>query len=185
MKRCGLLGGFLALILAALPLNVANAAFAVMCAPASAVGAAARQVVNPNTNNTYSLSAGGCAPIAVADIGYFFTQGFTPGPQGGSIVYQTGVLTGATNVQIGTLPANTYIQHVILQNQTANAVTGAIVGSTSGGADIVAAVAITGTPAPIDATLLAHAFAAQTPIFVGATTWNSANVVVTVVWGYF
>jgi hypothetical protein len=185
MKRPGLLGGLLALIAAVLPLDTARAAQAVMCAPASSVGTQSRQVTNPTTGASYSLNGFGCAVIGVADIGYFISQGFSQGPAGGSIVYNTGAQAGAVNLQVGTIPAGTYIQHVIIQNTTANATTGTVVGSTSGGADIVAAVAIPGTAVPQDTTLLAHTFAAQTAVFIGATTWNNANLNVTVVWGYF
>ena len=187
MKRSLLLCGLLAL--SAAP---AHAAQSVMCSPNIAASSLARQVTNPATGALYSLNGQGCAVIGQADIGYFIGQGFSAGPPfGPNILYTTGVLTGTTSVQIGVLPPGSYIQHIIVQNLTANAVTGGIaIGSASGGAQITAALAC---PAnclvyQTDALILARIFSttAQQPIFATAVTaWNSANVTITVVYGYY
>jgi hypothetical protein len=185
MKRLGLLFGLLALIA---PLDRAAAAAAMLCAPETSVGTLARPVTNPNTGNTYALNGAGCAVIQAPDIGYFITQGFSQGASGGNLAILTpATLTGTTAVLIGTLPANAYIQHIFLQNQNANAVSGGVnVGSTSGGSDIVAAAAVTGTTAIVDATLVAKNFIGPQAIYAAAaTSWANSNVGITVVYGLF
>jgi hypothetical protein len=71
-------------------------------------------------------------------------------------------------------------------------VTGGIkFGTTSGAADIVAAQAVAGNATPVfvtDAALLKRVFSTTAPQAIyatAATDWNSANVTVTIVWGYF
>lgn len=101
------------------------------------------------------------------------------------------MLTGTTAVQVGTLPPSTYIQHIIVNNTTANAVTGGIAfGSTSGGTDIVTALTCGANclAFTLDSALSKRVFSttAQQPIYAAAVTaWNSANVTITVVYGYF
>src|SRR5262249_10641947 len=103
----------------------------------------------------------------------------------------TGVLTGTTSVQVGTLPAGTYIQHIIVQNATANAVTGGInFGSSSGGSDIVNAIACGANCLvyPSDASLSKRIFSTSQvqPIYAtAATSWNNANVTISVIFGFF
>src|SRR4051812_36845432 len=111
----------------------AQAAGAVMCAPQTSVAASGpRLVTNPNTSTSYAIGPFGCAYVALADVAYFQSQGFSYGPDSGTIVYNTGVATGTTNFVIGNLPANAYISQVVVFNSTANAVTGNIsIGSTA------------------------------------------------------
>lgn len=173
------------------------AAQSVMCAPEQPGLALARRVVNPVTSNAYGLNGQGCAIMAQADVGYFLSQGFTAGPPfGPNILYTTGVLTGTTSVLVGNIPAGAYIQHIIVQNTTANAVTGGIgVGTTASGSDVVAPANLACGASCLtfvtDASLLKRIFSttAAQPIYVSANgvsgAWNSANVTVTVVYGYF
>lgn len=86
------------------------------------------------------------------------------------------------------LPANAYIQRIIVKNNTANAITGGIaIGTTNGGADIMVALAVAGNALVTDigTGLLKSIFStsATQQIFLDAVvSWNSANVDVTIVY---
>ena len=170
----------------------AHAAQQVLCSGDPAVGALARRVVNPNTNNGYTLNGAGCGLIQQADIGYFGTQGFTPGAGQNSIIFTTGVATGTTNFVIGTLPAKSYIQQIIFSNAAAAAVTGGIsIGSTANGTNIVAAQAVAASvdvAVPSASILLSGVLttgAAYQLNMAAVTAWNNANVTVTVIYGAY
>jgi hypothetical protein len=188
-----------ALSIFGLPVHEAKAAATVLCAP-EGIYQQIRQVYNPGnpppdrggTGVYYTLNGQGCAVFNQADVTYFLLQGFTPGPPfAANILFTTGVWIGTTAFQIGTLPAATYIQHIIMQETAGAAVTGGVkVGSTSGGADIVAAqtVGASSLNYVTDAALLKRVFSttAAQPLFVTpATAGNNANVTITVVLGYF
>ena len=194
----GLLAGAVALagLFVAAPVQEAKAAVTVLCAPnpvdqfsARTIGGATSAVPS---GTLYTLNGQGCTIVKQADLGYFLSQGFTPGPPfGANILFTTGVLTGTTAVQIGTLPPSTYIQHIIVSNSTANAITGGIAfGTTANGTDIDATLACGANclSFALDSALAKRVFSttAATPIFAAAVTaWNSANVTITVVFGYF
>lgn len=174
----------------------AQAASTVMCAANAVAATIARTIGGPGSampsGTLYTLNGQGCTVVLQADVGYFLSQGFSAGPPfGPNLLFTTGVATGTTSFQVGTLPPSTYIQHVIISNSTANAVTGGIsIGSTSGGTDVVAAQACAANCLVFvtDATLLKRVFSttASQPIFAsGVTAWNNANVTITVVYGYF
>lgn len=142
----------------------------------------------------YSLNSAGCALIQLADIGYFQSQGYTQNSSEQSIVFQTGVQTGTTDLVVGALPAGAYLKSVLVNNLTANAVTGNIsVGSTANGTDIVASLVCAancvasapGTTALAKSVFTATGGAATTIHAAAITSWNSANVNITVVYGYF
>lgn len=164
----------------------AQAASQFLCAPdVSNASRGPRQVINPNNNHSYNLNSVGCALIGAADLGYFRSQGFTVGPQIGSIVFN-----GLTaNGQIGTLPASAYIREIIVENLTANAVTGGVgVGKTAAATDIVTALTCAASCLTFvtDANLKLRVFTTAQPIFVSAVTAiNSAILNVTVVYGYY
>lgn len=171
--------------------DAANAAGQFLCSQASA----SRRVVNTSSTASpqpaYQLNARGCAFFAQADVGFFLTQGYTPGPNSGTIIYTTGVQTSTTDIVIGNLPPNAYIQMVIYDNATANAVTGGItLGSTANGTDIATATTCAASclANATDAQLVKRAWSktAATPIHAAAATaWNSANVTITIIFGYF
>lgn len=174
----------------------AHAALTVLCAPQLADTAAARTIGGTNSQipsqTLYTLNGQGCTLAQQGDVGWFLSQGFSAGPPfGANVLFTTGVLSGTTSVQIGVLPASTYVQHIIVNNLTANAVTGGIAfGSTSGAADIVTALACGANclAFTLDSALSKRVFSttAQQAIFATAVTaWNNANVTITVVYGYF
>lgn len=183
---------FLALA-ASLP-TPAQANGVILCSPD--VGPrGARQVTNPGASGgTYSLNGAGCAYISEAnsDAAFFRAQGFVPGPNLFSTVQVTGVLTGTTSVQLPfALPANAFIQNLVIQNTTANAVTGGInIGSTTGAADIVSAkvCAASCLTTVLDSAILLRVFSttAQQALFVtGQTAGNSANLTITLTYSFF
>lgn len=185
-----------ALSLAAFALP-AQAAQVNMCAPDVAGGIQGPRTVGGTlsavpSGTIYNFNSAGCTLIQQADVGYFQSQGYSQSSSQNSILFTTGVATGTTDFVIGTLPAKAYIQQIIFSNSVAAAVTGGIsIGSTANGTNIVAAQAVgastdvavsqAGILLPVPSTS-----AAATPLHMAAVTaWNSANVTVTVVYGFY
>lgn len=87
------------------------------------------------------------------------------------------------------VPAGYYIKDIFVENTTANAVTGGIkVGTTDGGVDVVAALAVGANALTyvLDAALLKRIFsltAATTLYFDAVTAFNSASLNVTIILG--
>lgn len=200
--RHRLIAGLAALALAVCPLTPtlkiqkAEAAQTVLCAPNPLDQSSMRTIGGASSSipskTLYTLNGQGCTIAQQQDIGWFLAQGFTAGPPfGPNVLYTTGVWTGTTSLLAGTLPAGTYVQHIIFSNSTANAVTGGIaVGTTSGGTDVVAAQACAANCLVYvtDANILKRIFSTANPqpIYVSpVTAGNNANVTVTIVYGYF
>lgn len=168
-----------------------------MCAPDPANGAAgSRRVVNPVTNNAYSLNGTGCAVIAAADIGYFNTQGYSGG--GGIFTLQTtGIVGGSSGTASETtnltLPAYGYIVGFIMCETAGNAVTGGLNIGDSGSATRFGSAVALGANACItvaDSALtrvvvLSGVPTASTILLAAVTSWNSASVNVTVLYSFF
>lgn len=140
----------------------------------------------------YVLNGQGCALIALADIGYFQSQGFTQASSQNAIVFNTGVATGTTDFVIGTLPAKAYIQQIIFSNSVAAAVTGGIsIGSAANGTQIVTAQAVGSSTdvavaqASISLPVPSTSAAATALHMAAVTAWNSTNVTVTVIYGFY
>lgn len=175
----------------------ANAAVSVLCAPQLADTAAARTIGGTSSQipsgTIYTLNGQGCTIAAQGDIGWFLSQGFSPGPPfGANVLFTSGVLTGTTSVQVGTIPPSTYIQHIIINNLTANAITGGLTfGTAASGTQIASTALACGANCLVfepDASIVGRVFSttAATPVFTQAVTaWNNANVTITVVYGYF
>jgi hypothetical protein len=166
----------------------ADAASVVLCAGRTQQANVAGSQVNiPNTSKAYALDGQGCAVVSgLNDIAIFRANGYSEGGKERSIVFNTGVATGTTSFLVGTLPAGAYIQKVIWQNVTANAAGNLSLGSTSGGADIVAANACAAnclTDNTIAKTVLSST--SPTLLYITSSAWGSANVNVTVVYGYW
>lgn len=165
----------------------ASASSVMMCAqkPTSGGNGPAR-VVNPNTSAAYVLNNIGCALIDQADQGYFASQGYTVIAPVRSVVAK-----GQTDRFSMTLPAGAYIQDIIAQETSGAAVTGGLkVGTTSGGTDISSNIVLGASSfaVALDVSIAKRAFSATAPqtIFVGpVTSFNSAAVNVTIIYGYF
>lgn len=184
--------------LALLPHEARAGAITLCQGDVSGAATGSRQVIVTSSTAvpqpSYTLNAGGCAQIQLADIGFFLSQGYTTGYNGGSIIFNTGVATGTTDFVIGTLPAGAAIRSIYWSNSVAAAVTGGIsLGATANGTDIVAAQAVGSSAQTFttDALTLKRVFPATTPSAAqplhaaAVTAWNSTNVTITVVWEYF
>ena len=186
-------GGLLALG-AALP---ASASSTWLCAPEQSNAANASRTIGGTSSavpsgTIYVLNSKGCGLIAQGDTGYFVSQGYTQGSPVQTATFTTGVLTGTTSVQfLPSLPAGTVIRDIIVDNTTANAVTGGVdIGKTSGAADIVSALTCGASCLTFvaDSALLLRVFSktAQQAVWItGHTAGNSANLTVTIVYEYF
>lgn len=174
----------------------AQAAQINMCAPDVAGGVQGPRTIggtlSPVPSGTiYILNPQGCALVAQGDVGYFQSQGFTQASSQQTILFTTGVATGTTDFVIGSVPAGAYIQQLIFSNSVAAAVTGGVsIGTTANGVDVVAAQAVgsSGLTYTTDALTLKRVFSltAATPLHAAAVTaWNSTNVTITIVYGYF
>ena len=131
--------------------------------------------------------------IAQADIGYFLTQGYIVASSDNSFIFTTGALpaSGTTDIVGPAIPPGAYIQQIIWQNTTANAVTGGMsVGTTANGTDVVAAQALAANALVFttDALLLKRVFSttASTVLhFAPVTSSNTANLTITILYAYF
>lgn len=196
MKMRHLIAATAALVLAAFAIP-AQAAQQYMCAAEISGAARGSRTIGGSlspvpSGSIYVLNPQGCALIALADIGYFQSQGFVQASSQTAIVFNTGVATGTTNFVVGTLPAKAYIQQIIFSNSVAAAVTGGIsIGTTANGTNVVAAQAV---GASTDVAVAQAAILLPVPVTTGlastinmaaVTAWNSANVTVTVIYGYY
>lgn len=161
----------------------------ILCPSSRAMAnSAAGPISIPNLSQTYAADTQGClVAIGLGDIAIFQAAGYVQPGKERSIVFNTGVATGTTSFAIPNLvPAGAYLQQIILNNVTANAAGNVSVGSISGAADVVAAVAL-GANGLLAATLAKTVFSAsaQQQLFLTSTGWNSANVNLTIVYAYF
>src|SRR5215831_12457162 len=75
-----------------------------MCAPTPVDSASNRQIVTLANSLGYTLNGQGCTVVQQADILQLSQIGFSAGPPfGPNILTTTGVLSGTTSVQVGTL----------------------------------------------------------------------------------
>jgi hypothetical protein len=143
-----------------------------------------RQFIVPSSGATYQLDSHGRVLIAESDAPWFRGQGFSPAANliGEPFVNSGVIAAGTSSVTLGMLPPNYWIDALILQNLTANAITGGInIGSSAGAADIVSALAIGANALIIvpDAAVLKRVFSTTAPtnLFVSAvSSWNNANL---------
>lgn len=103
-------------------------------------------------------------------------------------ILQRITLTGQTVAGNFILPANCVLREILVFNTTANAITGGLkFGTTAGGVDIAAALAVAASVTAFltDALMLKRYFsptATQQIFFDAVTLWNSANVNITIVY---
>jgi glycerol-3-phosphate acyltransferase PlsY len=169
----------------------ADAAQVVLCASARAQGnSSASQIGIPNLSQTYTADPQGCVVAnGLADIATLRAQGYTEPGKERTLLLNTGVATGTTSYLVGSVPAGAYIQQIIYANTTANPAGNISFGTTSGGADVVAAAACGANclTRVTDAQMLKSVFSttATQPIFVTSSAWGSASLTVTLVFGWF
>jgi hypothetical protein len=68
----------------------------------------------PNLSTSYQIDAQGCVLAqGFGDIAIFRSAGFSEAGKERSIVFNSGVASGTTSFQIGSIPAGAYLQQVI------------------------------------------------------------------------
>ncbi len=175
------------LVLAALPAQANNIA---MCAPdVSGAASGPRRVTNPNTNNTVNLNSFGCGNVLSQDVGYFLSQGF-----GLNAPFAAVIASGIANNFTAVLPASTYIRDIIYQETSGATVTGGMfVGSAATTSDVQRGVSLAaaGLNVTSDIVMVKRAFSSSAPqtlffgAFSAAGSMNQAQVIATVIYGYF
>lgn len=96
----------------------------------------------------------------------------------------TYIVTSATSLSAISVPAGYAITDIMIENTTANAVTGGIkIGTTSGGTDVVAAQAVGANGLVMTGSILKRVFSTSAPtaLYIDAvTSWNSASLNISV-----
>ena len=197
------LAAALALAPIAVPTNDVRAAASLqvlhvwLCAPESPVGPSGpRQVVNTSSTASpqpsYGLNSSGCALFANADVGFFLSQGYTVGVNEG-VVQQNAITanqTGTTSTLV--LPAYAFVKYIIVEETAGNAITGGVNVGDSGsatrflsGTAVGANANVVVVPTNLNGSSSTGIPTADTILVVAATSFNSASVNVSVIYGYY
>ncbi len=141
----------------------------------------------------YTLSSQGCVLVAVGDVAYFLSQGFSPGPQTGMIQF-AGLTSAssATSVQIGVLPQGAIIQTVFMAETAGAAITGGVaLGTTSSGTNIVTAQTLGANAATVLADtavtkiITSSGTTIQNPVFATCvTSCNAGSVTISIIYWF-
>jgi hypothetical protein len=170
---------------------------ATLCSPDIAGGVQGpRRVVNTSSTASpqpsYQLNAQGCALIASPDIGFFLSQGFTVGASEG-VIQQNAITanqTGTTSTLV--LPAYAFVKYIVIEETAGNAVTGGVNVGDSGsatrflsGTAVGANANVVVVPTNLTGSSNTGIPTADTILVVAATSFNSASLNVSVIFGYF
>lgn len=141
----------------------------------------------------YTLNGQGCALVAIGDLAYFLSQGFTPAAQTGMIQF-AGLTSAAsaTSVQIGVLPQGAIIQTIFMAETAGAAITGGVaVGTTSSGTNIVTAQTLGANSATVLADtavtkiITSSGTTIANPVFATCvTSCNAGSVTITIVYWF-
>jgi len=168
-----------------------------LCAPEVAVGTAGPRLVTNTSSSTtpqpsYQLNSAGCGLIATPDIGFFLSQGYTIGVNEG-IQQQNAItanLTGGTSQLI--LPAYGFIKYIIIEETAGNAITGGVnIGDSGSATRFSSATAVTANsnvvivPTNLTGSSNTGVPTADTILIAAVTSFASASINVTVIFGYF
>jgi hypothetical protein len=155
-------------------------------------GTGSRLITNPNSGNSFLMDAQGSVLAQEVDVPWLLSQGYSFGnPLGNGLTFTTGVAAGVTSFVLGKLPKGAYLEQIIFKELAGSAVTGGVaIGSTSGGADIVAAQAVGANALThvADASILKRVLSDTTDTQIFATAvgaWNGANVTISLVFGFY
>jgi hypothetical protein len=170
---------------------------AFLCAPEVSVGTAGPRLVT-NTSSTatpqpsYQLNSQGCGLIATPDIGFFLSQGYTIGVNE-AVSQQNAItanLTGGTSQLI--LPAYGFIKYIVIEETAGNAITGGVnIGDSGSATRFGSAVAIGANanvvvvPTNLTGSSNTGVPTADTILIAAVTSFASASINVTVIFGYF
>lgn len=167
----------------------ADAAYIVMClANRPTVAPGPGRYTATASGNVYQLDREGCAPMLATDVQEASANGFV---QTGSL--RAIILSGASaQAQVGILPPSAYILAVAVQNQGATAPLGGLkFGTTAGGTDVITGINASGNntiTVSSDTSLAKRAFnsTGATNLWVDSNGgWNSAKVIITVLYTFF
>lgn len=184
MKRLLIAFG-IAAALAAFDSRPADAYTIKVCAPSRAGAALGPgRVTASSSSTTYSTDSRGCALISSADLGDFRALGYVVEAPYRTVVAKA--LTAASTVQ---LPASTFIQDIIIEEDSGAAPTNVRIGTTENGSDVLASSTMSASSImiPEDTSKGTRAFsrtAAQT-LYISAGSFGSSRLNVTIVYGYF
>lgn len=198
-----LLAGCLALAPIVVPTNDVRAAASNqilhiwLCAPDVAGGVQGPRVV-VNTSSTaspqpsYQTNSQGCALFNNADVGFFLSQGFTVGVNEG-VIQQNAITanqSGTTSTLV--LPAYAFIKYIIVEETAGNAITGGVNVGDSGsatrflsGTAVGANANVVVVPTNLNGSSSTGVPTADTILVVAATSFNSASINVSVIYGYY
>jgi hypothetical protein len=168
-----------------------------LCGPEPSVGTTGpRRVVNTASSATpqpaYTLNSAGCALIASTDVGFFLSQGFSFGVNEGALQQNaiTANQTGTTSTLI--LPPYAFVKYIVVEETAGNAVTGGVnVGDAGSATRFLSGTAIGANanvvvvPTNLTGSSNTGVPAQDTVLVVAATSFNSASLNVTVIYGYF
>jgi len=196
--------GTLAAAALALGLSAPASAGSIMCEPSSAATGSQAGVIGGTgsavpSQALYVQNAEGCAAVAAADVGYFRSQGWYPGPNLFSVT-TTGITAQTTAANSPVLPAGAFIEGIVIKETAGQAVTGGLDIGIAGSSDqtIVAAFAVpaNATIAVTPSSILRFTFgaagaasgapSAQAIYFNAHTNWSdAASVNVTIFYSLY
>lgn len=165
-----------------------------LCAAEPSVGTAGpRRVVNTSSTASpqpsYQLNALGCALIANPDVGFFLSQGFVVGTNEGVLQQNAVIANGTLTIA---LPAYGFIKYIVIEETAGNAITGGLnIGDAGLATRFGSAVAVAANSntviVPVNLTGSANTgIPTADPVTVAAvTSFNSASVNISVIFGYF
>lgn len=187
MKRLGLILAA-ALALAALYDPTPAEAYTVrVCAPARpGVALGPARVTAPTSGTAYSTDARGCALISATDVADFRAMGYLL-----ESPYQTVVAKGLTAASTVVLPPSTFIQQIIVEEDSGGTMTGGIrIGTQANGTEVMLATAVAANSLATveDTSMGTRAFSRTLPQTLHISSSGSfgyGQVNVTVVYGFF
>ncbi len=139
----------------------------------------------PASGTTYTIDPVGCTFVNFADVADALATGFTRRSQ----LFAAIVRLSAAGTLV--LPAGVYIDRIVIQEDSGSSVTGGLkVGTSSGGTQVASALICASSCLTwvADASISTRIFASTAPqtLFIDAvSSWNSARVITTVVYGYY
>jgi hypothetical protein len=141
----------------------------------------------------YVLNGQGCALVAIGDVAYFLSQGYTQGSNLFSIQY-AGVTSAAsaTTTQVGILPKGAVIMAVIMAETAGAAITGGVdIGKAASGTDFASAVAlganalITVADSALTRIVGTSGTTTQWPVYVTChTSCNAGSITITILYSF-
>jgi hypothetical protein len=184
MKRLLIALGLVAAF-AAFDSRPADAYTVKVCSPSRSGAALGPARITAGTSGTiYSTDARGCALISSADLGDFSALGYAVESPYKSVVAKA--LTSAGTV---VLPPSTFIQDIIVEEDSGAAPTGVRIGTVANGSDVLATsnVSASSIVIPEDDSKSTRAFSRTLPqtLYISAASFGSSRLNVTILYGYF